>query len=180
MRVGEETQSVSGFQDRPLIRPSVRTGAPDPIPSGLRPSPLDKGSRPPVGGRLGVRSNREEFGPLWDVWIHILGIRAECACWKAGGPVCRPYGGNVVSPGGAPCRVVCGRRAGGDTRPYGRVWAKTTGAQCAPLQERVRETAPSSAPVGGLRRMGRNMVKFSIMSLFAMFFLKIPRKLGKT
>ena len=27
------------------------SGAPDPIPSGLRPSPLDKGSRPP-GGRL--------------------------------------------------------------------------------------------------------------------------------
>ena len=67
MRVGEETQSVSGFQDLPLICP-------------------------PEGGSLGVRSNREEFGPLWDVWIHILGIRAECACWKAGGPVCRPYG----------------------------------------------------------------------------------------
>ena len=66
-----------------------------------------------------VRLNREKFGILWDVWIHILGIRAECTCWKAGGPVCRPYGGNVVSPGGAPCRVVCGRRAGEDTRPYG-------------------------------------------------------------
>ena len=174
MRVGEETRSVSGFQDRPLVRPSVRTGAPDPIPSGLRPSslpllafghfpipsvslcstsPLDKGSRPPVGGRLWARSNRGEFGVLWDVWIHILGIVAECACWKAGGPVCRPYG---------------------------RVWAKTAGAQCAPLQERVRETASSSAPVGGLRRMGRNMVKFSIMSLFAIFFPKIPRKPGKT
>ena len=43
------------------------------------------GTFPPVGGRLGARSNREEFGPLWDVWIHILGIGAECACWKAGG-----------------------------------------------------------------------------------------------
>ena len=30
MRVGEETQSVSGFQDRPLIRPSVHSGAPSP------------------------------------------------------------------------------------------------------------------------------------------------------
>ena len=38
---------------------------------------------------------------MWDVWIHILGIGAECACWRAGGPVCRPYGGDVVSPGGA-------------------------------------------------------------------------------
>ena len=41
---------------------------------------------------------------MWDVWIHILEIRAECACWGAGGPVCRPYGRNVVSPGGAPSR----------------------------------------------------------------------------
>ena len=47
-----------------------------------------------------VHSNREEFGVLWDVLIHILGIRTECACWKAGGPVCRPYGGDVVRPGG--------------------------------------------------------------------------------
>ena len=38
--------------------------------------------------------------------------------------MCRPYGGNVVSPGGAPCRVVCGRRAGEDTRPYGIVGEK--------------------------------------------------------
>ena len=38
---------------------------------------------------------------MWDVWIHILGIRVECACWGAGGPVCRPYGEDVASPGGA-------------------------------------------------------------------------------
>ena len=93
-------------QGLPLIRPSVRTGAPSPL-----------------RGRLGVRSNREGFCPLWDVWIHILGIVAECACWGAGGPVCRPYGGNVVSPGGTPSR-----RA---------------------LQRRWREPAPSSAPFGG-------------------------------
>ena len=68
MRVGEETQSVSGVS------------RPPPHPSGLRPATF-----PPEGGRLGVRSNREEFGPLWDVWIHILVIRAKCACWKAGG-----------------------------------------------------------------------------------------------
>ena len=23
---------------------------------------------------------------MWYVLIHILGIRAECACWRAGGP----------------------------------------------------------------------------------------------
>ena len=32
------------------------SGAPDPIPSGLRPSPLDKGSRPPGGRLLGVNA----------------------------------------------------------------------------------------------------------------------------
>ena len=31
-------------------------------------------------------SYTEELAPLWDVWIHILGIGAECACWGAGGP----------------------------------------------------------------------------------------------
>ena len=70
-----------------------------------------------------ICSNREKFAPLWDVWIHILGIRAECACWGAGGPVCRPYGRNVVSLGGAPSR-----------RALQRGW---------------REPAPSSAPFGG-------------------------------
>ena len=62
------------------------------------------GHLPPTGGKALGCSNREEFAPLWDVWIHILGIVAECACWRAGGPVCRPYGGNVASPGGAPSR----------------------------------------------------------------------------
>ena len=28
---------------------------------------------------------------MWDVWIHILGIRAECACWGAGGRKGLPY-----------------------------------------------------------------------------------------
>ena len=79
-----------------------------PTPFGLRPfppdrgnRPLDKGSRPPVGGRLWVCSNKEGFALLWDVWIHILEIWAECACWRAGGPVCRPYGGDMASLGGA-------------------------------------------------------------------------------
>ena len=25
---------------------------------------------------------------MWDVWIHILGIGAECACWGGGRPGC--------------------------------------------------------------------------------------------
>ena len=116
----------------------VTAGSAEPLSSPPHPSGLRPATFPPEGGRLGVRSNREEFGPLWDVWIHILGIGAECACWRAGGPVCRPYGGNVVSPGGAPCRVVCGRRAGEDTRPYGDCGRKTAGAQCAPLQRHYK------------------------------------------
>ena len=86
----------------PLIRPSVRTGAPSPT----------------VGKALS-RSNREGFVLLWDVWIHILGIRAECACWEADGPVCRPYSEDVASPGGA----------SGRPRPT----KGAAGAQCAPL-----------------------------------------------
>ena len=39
------------------------------------------GRLPPTGGKALGCSNREEFAPLWDVWIHILGIGAECACW---------------------------------------------------------------------------------------------------
>ena len=70
---------------------------------------------------------------MWDVWIHILGIGAECACWGAGGPVCRPYGGNVASPGGAPSR-----RA---------------------LQKGCLEPAPSSAPFGGTFPLGGRLRK---------------------
>ena len=62
MRVGEETRSVSGFQDRTLIRPSVHTGAPDPIPSGLRPFPPDRGNRPLDKGSRPHRG--EGFGPV--------------------------------------------------------------------------------------------------------------------
>ena len=70
---------------------------------------------------------------MWDVWIHILGILAECACWRAGGPVCRPYGRNVVSLGGAPSR-----------RALQRGW---------------REPAPSSAPFGGTFPQGEGLGK---------------------
>ena len=98
MRVGirdAERLKVSRLPPHPSgLRPCP------PTPSGLQPSPPDRGSRPspPVGGRLLGRSNMEEFGALWDVWIHILGIGAECACWGAGGRKGRPYDGDEVSP----------------------------------------------------------------------------------
>ena len=113
-----------------------------------------------MGGRLWGRSNREEFGALWDVWIHILGIGAECACWRAGGPVCRPYGRNVVSLGGASGRPRPTKGVGLGPAPAAEFGQKTAGAQCAPLKEREREPAPSSAPFGGTfppgGRLGKN------------------------
>ena len=72
----------------------LRVSRPHPHPSGLRPATF-----PPVGGRLGVRSNREEFGPLWDVWIHILGIVAECACLEGGRPSVPPLRRKHGKPG---------------------------------------------------------------------------------
>ena len=122
MRVGEETRSVSGFQDRTLIRPSVRTGAHSPL--------WGEGF-----GSVQIGRNLDLCGTFGYIYWE-LGQSAPV--WRAGGPVCRPYGGNVVSPGGAPCRVVCGRRAGGDTRPYGDCGRKTAGAQCAPLQRHYK------------------------------------------
>ena len=86
------------------------------------------GHLPPTGGKALSRSNREGFCPLWDVWIHILGIGAECACGGAGGPVCRPYGGDVASPVGA----------SGRPRPT----KGSAGAQCAPLHREGAGNCP--------------------------------------
>ena len=79
---------------------------------------------------------------MWDVWIHILGIGAECACWGAA-QVCRPYkrkGGLSPHPppSGAPSPQGEGLRAGEDTRPCGDCGRKTAGAQCAPLRHNYK------------------------------------------
>ena len=94
---------------------------------------------------------------MWDVWIHILEIGAECACWGAGGPGVPPLKEKGWEPahssapfwGHLPPGGRHDGRAGENTRPYGDCGRKTAGAQCALLQERARETAPSSAPFGG-------------------------------
>ena len=69
---------------------------------------------------------------MWDVWIHILGIGTECACWRAGGRKGRPYNGDVVSPGGA------------SRRP--RPTKGAVGAQCAPLHGEGAGTCPLIRP----------------------------------
>ena len=42
-------------------------------------------------------SYTEELAPLWDVWIHILEIVAECACWGRVARVYRSYKGGCGS-----------------------------------------------------------------------------------
>ena len=122
----------------------LRVSRPPPHP----PQCAHWGTFPPVGGRLWGRSNREGFVLLWDVWIHILGIRAECACGgraaQCAAPTAETWQARAARPGGRALQK--GRRAH-NVRPY---------------MERGRETAPSSVwptashlpPRGG--RLGKN------------------------
>ena len=116
----------------PLIRPSVRTGAPSPH------SGEGFGSAQ-IGRNLVLCGTFEyiywEFGRSASVG----GRAAQCAA-----PTAETWQARAARRVVAPYRVVCGQRAGEDTRPYGDCGGKTAGAQCAPLQERARETAPSS------------------------------------
>ena len=104
MRVGRgdaERLKVSRLPPHPSgLRPCP------PTPSGLQPSPPDRVSRPPVGGRLWACSNREGFCLLWDVLIHILGIRVEYACLVGG----RVWGLPLREPS---------KSGGGKPPPYG-------------------------------------------------------------
>ena len=88
---------------------------------------------------------------MWGVWIHILGIWVECACWGAGGPVCRPYGGDVASPGGASGRPrpTKGAAGGSGPRPCGGVWIKNGGrTMCRPYRRGGGNLAPHPPPSG--------------------------------
>ena len=127
-------------------------------------SPLDKGSRPPVGGGLWGRSNREELSSLWDVWIHILGIWVECACWEAGGPSVPPLrrrrgksgrraessrptewsagNGRVRTP--TPTGIVGEKRRAHNVRPYKRERGK--------LPPHPSGLRPATFPPGGRLR----------------------------
>ena len=130
----------------PLIRPSVRTGAPSPKGEGF-------GSAQ-IGRNLVLCGTFEyiywEFGRSASVG----GRAAQCAA-----PTAETWQARAARRVVAPYRVVCGQRAGEDTRPYGDCGGKTAGAQCAPLQERAREPAPSSAPFGGTFPLGGRLKK---------------------
>ena len=87
---------------------------------------------------------------MWDVWIHILGIGAECACWRAGGRKGRSYGG---------------------------IWAKNAGAQCAPLHrvyERLYIQEKGQVLDLSLKNKRRNAVSHKI-SLLTFFFKESKR-----
>ena len=106
------------------------------------------GHLPPTGGKALSRSNREGFVLLWDVWIHILGIRAECACWKAGGPGVPPLRRRRGKPGRRVREAAPYKRGGGRTM-CAPTWRG--GGKLPPHPSGLR---PATFPPGG--RLGKN------------------------
>ena len=86
-----------------------------------------------MGGRLWACSNREGFCLLWDVLIHILGIRVEYACLVGGRvwglPLREPSksGGGKPPPYGFPETVL----KLGSGAPWGFHWEHAPGSQRA-------------------------------------------------
>ena len=66
---------------------------------------------------------------MWDVWIHILGIWVECACWEAGGPSVPPLRRRRGKPG----------RRVQEAAPYKR---GSGGTMCAPNKRGDGNLAP--------------------------------------
>ena len=120
-----------------------------------------------MGGGLWGRSNREELSSLWDVWIHILGIWVECACWEAGGPSVPPLrrrrgksgrraessrptewsagNGRVRTP--TPTGIVGEKRRAHNVRPYKRERGK--------LPPHPSGLRPATFPPGGRLRKNK-------------------------
>ena len=99
---------------------------------------------------------------MWDVWIHILGIRVECACWGAGGPVCRPYGEDVASPGGASGRPRPTKGVGLGPAPAAEFGQKTRAHNVRPyrrgggkLPPHPSGLRPATFPPGGRLRKNK-------------------------
>ena len=106
----------------PLIRPSVCTGAPSPKGEGFGSAQI---------GRNLVLCGTFEY-IYWELGrsASVGGRAAQCAA-----PTAETWQARAAAPY---------KRCGSRPRPCGGVWAKNAGAQCAPLQERGREPAPSS------------------------------------
>ena len=104
---------------------------------------------------------------MWDVWIHILGIWVECACWEAGGPSVPPLrrrrgksgrraessrptewsagNGRVRTP--APTGIVGEKRRAHNVRPYKRERGK--------LPPHPSGLRPATFPPGGRLRKNK-------------------------
>ena len=73
---------------------------------------------------------------MWDVWIHILGIWVECACWGGGRPSVPPLRRRRGKPGRRVREAAPYKRCGSRPRPCGGIWAKNGGRTvCAPTGE---------------------------------------------
>ena len=129
---------------------------------------------------------------MWDVWIHILEIRAECACW-GWGQSCRghlirlafarhlPLKGKASGrPGVPPLRSEGNLYEGRVRTPAPTadgVWAKNAGAQCAPLHrvyERLYMQEKGQVWNLSLKTKKRNAVSHKI-SLLTFFFKESKR-----
>ena len=96
-----------------------------PLTGGI--SPLTRGVGPLWGGRLLGCSNRGGLVLLWDVWIHILGIVAECACWGRAARCAAPTERRFIQVGILPPHPP----PSGAPSPRGEgLWS----AHCAPLR----------------------------------------------
>ena len=135
---GGEIPSAGNGRIRTLPPHPPPSGAPDPIPSGLRPSPLDKGSRPP-GGRLSGGPVCRPYGEREDFRaVRTPPLRKKRRLWGA------PVGG---------CGVP--KWAGFPTPPAG----------CAPLAHNFFKKGhpgpPGALEAGGLSKNGNFFRNFT-------------------
>ena len=111
---------------------------------------------------------------MWDVWIHILGIWVECACWEAGGPSVPPLqrrrgkpgrraessrptewsagNGRVRTP--APTGIVGEKQRAHNVRPYKRERGK--------LPPHPSGLRPATFPPGGRLRKNKKGQVFDL------------------
>ena len=90
---------------------------------------------------------------MWDVWIHILGIWVECACWEAGGPSVPPLRRRRGKPGRR-VREAAPYKATGHGKNGGRTMCAPTWRGGGNLPPHPSGLRPATFPPGG--RLGKN------------------------
>ena len=93
----------------------------------------------------------------------------ECACWGAGGPVCRPYGEDVASPGGASGRPRPTKGVGLGPAPAAELGQKTRAHNVRPyrrgggkLPPHPSGLRPATFPPGGRLRKNKQGQVFDL------------------